>query len=152
MGSDAGLKDLGMERLCNELQNMNVQQLEKFVAYFVLANQYTRDPWNGPFISEIDGHLSEDGTQYLNDWIVAQGKRAWDYARSTSADWNEIFRLATTENAQTTNPNFDWHKPDPQNMEDDCVGLRCAAIEIYEERTGTDYHEYEQELLEKYDP
>lgn len=140
------------ELLCNQLRTMDLQRLEQFVAWFVLASQYTRDPWDGPYVSEIGGHLSEDDMQDLNDWIVAQGKRAWVYARSNAADWDEIFRLATTRNSETSRPDFCWHQPDSQNLEDDCVGLRYSAIQIYEERTGADFHEVEQELLEKYDP
>jgi|GEM_PF-4036929 len=143
---------LDEDALRTSLEELDDPLLEKFVVYFHLANQYTRDPWDGPYISEVGGELSEDSTEDLNDWIVVQGFSAWNYARSVDANWDELFRLANHQNAGSTLAEFAWHKPDLRNTECFCVGLRHMAVEVYECRFKVDFSELESELYVKYDP
>ena len=50
----------------------------------IQARDEIRMKWDGPYIDAEIGHLSEDSTEDLADWIVGQGHAYW--ARARGAD------------------------------------------------------------------
>ena len=50
--------------------------IERYADVFT-ARQRVRVKWAGPFIDAAIGHLSEDSTEDLCDWVVGQGSAIW---------------------------------------------------------------------------
>jgi hypothetical protein len=65
------------DRLIAALDALPRQELVAFVIHVEAARWEVREEWEGPFIDDNIGHLSEDGTQNLTDWIVSQGEAFW---------------------------------------------------------------------------
>lgn len=71
--------------------------LVKLYADVVDASAEVREKWEGPYVSELDAHLSEDGCEDLTDWIVGQGHDYWSRAcglddEALAAMWQESGR------------------------------------------------------------
>jgi hypothetical protein len=68
------------ERLQAQLRGLERDDLLDFAGFVAECTSAVREPWQGPFIDDAVGHLSEDSTQDLADWIVTQGKSYWSDA------------------------------------------------------------------------
>jgi len=77
------------DRLIASLDALPRQELVAFVIHVEAARWEVREEWEGPFIHDNVGHLSEDGTQNLTDWIVSQGEAFWRGACGAS---DEVLR------------------------------------------------------------
>ena len=64
------------QNLYNCLINETTQNIGFFHTFFELASQEICDYFNGPKIEGI-GHISEDSTEDLNNWIVSMGFDYW---------------------------------------------------------------------------
>lgn len=58
------------------------------------ASAEVRAKWEGPFVPELDGCLSEDSCEDFTDWVVGQGHDYWSRARggddeALAAMWRE---------------------------------------------------------------
>ncbi|MCE3229975.1 MAG: hypothetical protein K0S32_4526 [Bacteroidetes bacterium] len=69
-------------KLEQKLEQLDKETLENYYGFYKAASQDICEPWSGPFIDDSIGHLSEDSTSDLTDWIVSQG---YDYWASISA-------------------------------------------------------------------
>ena len=57
------------------LVNAPKKRLEQFASAYELAAHSLRDYWDGPLVDGIQ--YSEDDTEDLCNWIVAQGRELW---------------------------------------------------------------------------
>ena len=78
-----------IDRLESSLRVLERPLLEKFLVYYHIASEMSCEPWNGPYINDSIGNLSEDSTEDLTDWIVAQGIDAWAYSQTDAANWTQ---------------------------------------------------------------
>lgn len=69
------------ERFSSLVAALSSDELVSLYADTIDARSEVRDSWDGPFISELDAHLSEDSCEDLTDWIVGQGHAYWERAR-----------------------------------------------------------------------
>ncbi len=72
---DASVPD--PERFAAAVEGLDQDALIERYADVFAARQAVRVKWAGPWIDAAIGHLSEDSTEDLCDWIVGQGSEIW---------------------------------------------------------------------------
>ena len=82
------------ERLTAQLRALERDELLDFAGFVAESKLAVREPWEGPFIDDAIGHLSEDSTGDLTDWVVTQGQPYWSEAvESTDEHLRKCFEL-----------------------------------------------------------
>ena len=142
----------GREALRLALQGLDRQSLEEFIVRYHLASEAVCEPWDGPYIEERGYHLSEDSTEDVTDWIVAQGKDAWEYARGPSVNWSQLLTLSHQPTAHRDPEIAAWHTVHADNTQSGWGAAKSVAMQLYYDRFGEPFCDKQDELLEKYDP
>ncbi len=140
------------EGLRPALQALDRQSLEEFIVRYHLASEAVCEPWDGPYIEERDYHLSEDSTEDLTDWIVAQGNDAWEYARGPSVNWSQPLTLSSQPTAHRDPEIPACHTVHAGNTESGWGAAKSVAMQLYYDRFGDSFYDRQDELLAKYDP
>src|SRR5574338_1514895 len=76
---DGSMPDPG--RFAARVAELDAQQLVELYADVIDASAEVRAKWEGPYIPDFDGHLSEDSCEDFTDWVVGQGHEYWSRAR-----------------------------------------------------------------------
>lgn len=139
-------------RLERELMETDRTTVEKFIVYYYVASWQVCEPWDGPFIDDSVGHLSEDSTEDLADWVVAQGRDAWHYAQTTYVDWRRLLYLAHDPNAERSSEIEMWHLVHTANTESGWGAAKGVAKCVFHDRFGVSFADVKEELFAKYDP
>lgn len=96
---DASMPD--PERFAAAVAELEEDALIERYADVFTARQRVRVKWAGPFIDAAIGHLSEDSTEDLCDWIVGQGSAIWAAAcGAADATLVALFHEAHAERAR----------------------------------------------------
>ncbi|MBL8975485.1 MAG: hypothetical protein JNK56_33100 [Myxococcales bacterium] len=96
---DASMPD--PERFAAAVAELKEDALIERYADVFTARQRVRVKWAGPFIDAAIGHLSEDSTEDLCDWIVGQGSAIWAAAcGAADATLVALFHEAHAERAR----------------------------------------------------
>jgi hypothetical protein len=141
-----------LKNLEKRLEAMPRDQLEKYMVYYDIASEHICEPWDGPYIDESVGNLSEDGTEDLTDWIVSQGRSVWEYALSPRADFKVLFYLSVGEEPDHDLDIAEWCCDVAKESHEGWQQPKDLARIIYEERFGVEYFDVQEELHERYDP
>ncbi|WP_432987412.1 DUF4240 domain-containing protein [Dactylosporangium sp. CA-233914] len=78
------------QRLTAWLRGASEDEIVAFQLAYELAAEEITDYWDGPVVDGVP--YSEDDTEDLCQWIVAQGRPAWEAARSGPAGLTEAIR------------------------------------------------------------
>jgi hypothetical protein len=70
------------------LMNASQEHVEQFAAEYELAAQALCDYWDGPIVDGVE--YSEDDTEDLCDWVVAQGRELWHKVKDREIDIGTI--------------------------------------------------------------
>jgi hypothetical protein len=92
---EASLPDPG--RFAALVDELDEEGLIELHADVIDARSEVRDKWEGPYIPELNGCLSEDSCEDFTDWVVGQGYAYWSAARerddaALAALWAESVR------------------------------------------------------------
>jgi hypothetical protein len=134
------------------LLKMDRTSIEKFLVYYHIASEWACAKWSGPYINESIGHLSEDSTEDLTDWIVAQGQKAWNYAQTENANWPQLFDLSNYPNSNCCEQIIDWYTSYPNNTQTGWGSIKYTAVKIFEDRFDESFYDIQDELSDIYDP
>ena len=80
--------------LALRLEQLSRKDLLRYSHFYQVASDAVCHAWEGPFIDDEIGHLSEDSTEDLTDWIVSGGKESWLYATEPDVDLVALFLLS----------------------------------------------------------
>jgi len=75
------------------LVNAPKKRLEQFASAYELAAHSLRDYWDGPLVDGIQ--YSEDDTEDLCNWIVAQGRELWQRVRAGDIDIGRVASIVS---------------------------------------------------------
>lgn len=104
---DASMPD--PDRFHALVAEQDADRLVELYADVVDAGAEVRVKWEGPYIAELDGCLSEDSCEDLTDWIVGQGHDYWSGAcgaddEALAAMWQESRRERDAGRGRWTGP------------------------------------------------
>ena len=99
------------ERFFAQVDALNADELVMLYADVIDARDEVRCAWEGPFIPELDSHLSEDSTEDLTDWIVGQGYAYWQ--RAIEAEDAALATMLSESEAERETPSGRWNERTP---------------------------------------
>jgi hypothetical protein len=73
---------------CALIRKLTREEMGIFGAFLDDAKLHVCEPWRGPDIPGV-GHLSEDSTSDLADWVVSQGKAYWTSILDTYDEYDD---------------------------------------------------------------
>jgi hypothetical protein len=76
---EASMPDPG--RFTALVGELGAEQLIALHADVIDARSEVREKWEGPYIPDLEGCLSEDSCEDFTDWVVGQGYEYWRAAR-----------------------------------------------------------------------
>ncbi len=68
-------------RFAARVEALSAEQLIELGADAIDARSEVREKWEGPFIPDLEGCLSEDSCEDFTDWVLGQGHDYWWAAR-----------------------------------------------------------------------
>jgi hypothetical protein len=139
-----------LKYLEEQLESFSEEKLKKYLMYWDISSRALCAPWDGPYIDDEIEQLSEDSTEELTDWIVSQGKSAWEYALRNPDQLSELFCISNGNGKSKEFETTLWNTKVSKKNHIGFQSPKDIAIIIIEELFEEDYWDFREEYFEKY--